>query len=113
MAGSARGGFNFDAKLRRQSIDRTDLFHAHIGGMDTLARALLAAASILESGELDAARDARYAGWDGELGRSILDGSASLRSLHERAVGTGEPARVSGHQEALENLVARHVARAR
>ena len=52
-AGSARGGFNFDAKLRRQSIDRTDLFHAHIGGMDTLARALLAAASILESGELD------------------------------------------------------------
>ena len=78
-----------------------------------MARALLAAASILESGELDAARDARYAGWDGELGRSILDGSASLRSLHERAIGTGEPARVSGHQEALENLVARHVARAR
>ena len=52
--GLGSGGFNFDAKLRRQSIDRTDLFHAHIGGMDTLARALLAAASILESGELDA-----------------------------------------------------------
>jgi xylose isomerase len=111
--GLGRGGFNFDAKLRRQSIDRTDLFHAHIGGMDTLARALLAAASIIESGELDAARDRRYAGWDGELGRSILDGSATLGSLHERADGIGEPARVSGRQEALENLVALHVARAR
>src|SRR5512144_1315651 len=92
--GIAPGGFNFDAKLRRQSTDRTDLFHAHIGGMDTLARALLAAVSILESGELDAARDDRYAGWDGELGRSIMGGPASLASLHDRAVGTGEPARV-------------------
>ena len=84
--GLGSGGFNFDAKLRRQSIDRTDLFHAHIGGMDTLARALLAAASILESGELDAARDRRYAAWDGDLGRSILDGSASL-PLAARACG--------------------------
>ena len=83
--GLGSGGFNFDAKLRRQSTDRTDLFHAHIGGMDTLARALLAAASIIESGELDAAREQRYAGWDGELGRSILDGTASLASLHGRA----------------------------
>ncbi len=111
--GLGSGGFNFDAKLRRQSIDRTDLFHAHIGGMDTMARALLAAASILESGELDAAHDRRYAAWDGDLGRSILDGSATLGSLHDRAVGTGEPGRASGRQEALENLVARHVAHAR
>jgi xylose isomerase len=111
--GLGPGGFNFDAKLRRQSTDRTDLFHAHIGGMDTLARALLAAASVLESGDLDAARDHRYAGWDGELGRSILDGSATLASLHDRATGTGEPTRVSGRQEALENLIARHVASAR
>ena len=110
--GIGGGGFNFDAKLRRQSIDRTDLFHAHIGGMDTLARALLAAASILESGELDAARTQRYAGWDSELGHSILDGTTDLAALHERAMGTGEPDRVSGRQEALENLVARHVARA-
>jgi len=110
--GLGSGGFNFDAKLRRQSIDRTDLFHAHIGGMDTLALGLLAAASILESGELDAARDQRYARWDDELGRSILDGTASLASLHERGAGIGEPSRVSGRQEALENLVARHIARA-
>jgi xylose isomerase len=81
--------------------------------MDTLARALLAAASILESGELDAALEQRYAGWDGELGRSILDGTATLASLHERGAGAGEPGRASGRQEALENLVARHIARAR
>ncbi|HEX4980287.1 MAG TPA: hypothetical protein VFV63_01235, partial [Ilumatobacteraceae bacterium] len=111
--GFTTGGLNFDAKLRRQSIDRTDLFHAHIGGMDTMARALLAADSILASGELDAARDARYAGWDSELGRSILGGTATLTSLHDRAIGTGEPTRVSGHQEMLENLVAKHIARAR
>ncbi len=111
--GFTTGGLNFDAKLRRQSSDRTDLFHAHIGGMDTMAKALLAADSIIASGELDAARDARYAGWDSELGRSILDGPATLNSLHDRAIGTGEPTRTSGHQEMLENLVARHIARAR
>jgi xylose isomerase len=111
--GLGSGGFNFDAKLRRQSLDRTDLFHAHIGGMDTMARALLAADSILASGELDAARNTRYAGWDSELGRSILGGTATLTSLHDRAIGTGEPPRVSGHQEMLENLVAKHIARAR
>ena len=66
--GIAPGGFNFDAKLRRQSTDRTDLFHAHIGGLDTLARALLVAADLVERGELAALKDRRYAGWDGELG---------------------------------------------
>jgi xylose isomerase len=110
--GFTTGGLNFDAKLRRQSIERDDLFHAHIGAMDTMARALLAAASIIESGELDAFRDARYAGWDGELGRSIMSGQATLASLHERAMGLGEPSRASGRQEMLENLVARHIERA-
>jgi xylose isomerase len=104
---------NFDAKLRRQSIDRTDLFHGHIGGMDTMARALLAAAAIIEGGELDANREARYAGWDGELGRSILGGTTDLAALHDRAFDHGEPTRVSGGQERLENLVARHIARVR
>ena len=109
--GFTTGGLNFDAKLRRQSIDRSDLFHGHIGGMDTMARALLAADSVLA--ELDANRDARYAGWDGDLGRSILDGTTSLASLHDRAAGAGEPVRVSGGQERLENLVARHIATTR
>jgi xylose isomerase len=111
--GFSTGGFNFDAKLRRQSTDRTDLFHGHIGGMDTLARALLVAAAILEVGELDANRAARYADWDGDLGRSILGGDSSLASLHERALDHGEPTRVSGGQERLENLVGRYVARVR
>jgi xylose isomerase len=111
--GFTTGGFNFDAKLRRQSIDRTDLFHGHVGGMDTLARALLVAAAILEGGELDANRTARYARWDGELGRSILGRDTDLASLHERAFDRGEPTRVSGGQERLENLVGRYIARVR
>jgi xylose isomerase len=111
--GFTTGGFNFDAKLRRQSIDRTDLFHAHVGGMDTLARALLVAAAIVDGGELDGDLAARYAGWEGELGRSIHGGTSSLKSLQERAFDLGEPSRVSGSQERLENLVARYVARVR
>jgi xylose isomerase len=107
------GGLNFDAKLRRQSIDRTDLFHAHVGGIDTMARALLAAAAIVEDGELDRLKDERYAGWESELGRSISGGTTTLADLHERALDTPEPARVSGRQEELENLVARYVERAR
>jgi xylose isomerase len=109
--GFTTGGLNFDAKLRRQSIDRVDLFHGHIGGMDTMARALLVADAV--RGELDANRDARYAGWDGELGRSILDGRTSLAALHDRALDRGAPSRASGGQERLENLVARVAARVR
>jgi xylose isomerase len=111
--GFRTGGLNFDAKLRRQSIDRNDLFHAHIGAMDTMARALLAAASILESGELDQRRNQRYTAWDNPLGQSIHNGSTSLADLHQRALGHGEPTRVSGHQEELENLIARHIERTR
>jgi xylose isomerase len=111
--GFTTGGLNFDAKLRRQSVARDDLFHAHIGGMDTMARALLAAAGIIESGELDAFRDDRYADWAGPFGASILAGDQSLHSLHERAFGAGEPVGPSGRQEMLENLVARHIERAR
>ncbi len=82
--GLGTGGFNFDAKLRRQSIDRNDLFHAHIGGIDTLARALLVAADMIEAGRLSSMVEARYAGWSGELGRSILDGRVSLADLADR-----------------------------
>jgi xylose isomerase len=104
--GLAPGGFNFDAKLRRQSTDRTDLFHAHIGGLDTLAKALLVAADLLERGELAALKDRRYAGWDGELGAAILGGTLSLADLEARvADGSIDPTRASGAQERLENLV--------
>ena len=104
--GIAPGGFNFDAKLRRQSTDRTDLFHAHIGALDTLAQALLAAAALIEDGELAGLRDRRYAGWDGKLGAAILDGSLGLADLEARvASGEIDPAPVTGAQERLENLV--------
>ncbi len=109
--GFTTGGLNFDAKLRRQSIARDDLFHAHIGGMDTMARALLAAASILDDGELDRHRTERYAGWDAA---ADITGDASLADLHDAQLArTDEPTRVSGRQEALENLVARHIDRTR
>ena len=108
--GFTTGGFNFDAKLRRQSMDRSDLFHGHIGGIDTLARALLVAAEMIDGGRLEAARDARYAGWDGELGRDILDTGSSLAAIADRVAAGGiEPKPRSGQQELLENVVNRHI----
>lgn len=111
--GFTTGGLNFDAKLRRQSISRDDLFHAHIGGMDTMARALLAAAAMWEDGVLETWRNDRYAGWGESLGTAIMAGELSLTDLHRRVSGGSEPARQSGRQEQLENLVARYIERAR
>ena len=104
--GFSTGGFNFDAKLRRQSMDRTDLFHAHVGGIDTLARALLAAASLIERGALDQLREERYAGWAGPLGRSLIAGEVPLEVIAGRvAAGEIDPKPRSGRQELAENLV--------
>jgi xylose isomerase len=104
--GLGTGGFNFDAKLRRQSTDRIDLFHAHIGGIDTLARALLAAAALVERETLSKPLEDRYAGWTGALGTAILDGRETLATL-EAKVASGEidPKPVSGRQEQLEYAV--------
>ena len=110
--GFTTGGLNFDAKLRRQSIHRDDLFHAHIGAMDTMARALLAAHAMLRDGVLVDAVAARYAGWQGELGRAIMAGERTLADLHQHVLDTPEPERSSGRQEMLENIVARYVERA-
>ncbi len=108
--GFTTGGFNFDTKLRRQSMDRTDLFHAHIGGIDTLARSLLVAAAMIESQALEQLREARYAGWADELGRSILAGDVALDALAARVLaGDIDPQPVSGRQELLENLVNREI----
>jgi len=108
--GLTTGGFNFDAKLRRQSLDRADLFHGHIGGIDTLARSLLVAAAMIERGTLEKHRNARYAGWIGDLGRSILAGEALIEVLAGRVL-TGEidPRPVSGRQEMLESMVNREI----
>ncbi len=104
--GFTTGGFNFDTKLRRQSMDRTDLFHAHIGGIDTLARSLVVAADMIESGELERRREERYAGWAGSLGSSILAGQTSLEALEGRvAAGEIDPRPRSGRQELLESVV--------
>ncbi len=108
--GFTSGGFNFDAKLRRQSLDRTDLFHAHIGGIDTLARALLVAADLVESNELESERQARYAGWDEGLGAEMLGGGLALDEIAARVVEEGiDPQPRSGGQERLENLVNRRI----
>jgi xylose isomerase len=104
--GLGTGGFNFDAKLRRQSTSRTDLFHAHIGGIDTLARALLVAAALVERETLSKPLAERYAGWDGPLGWAILAGGETLASLEAKvAAGEIDPTPRSGRQEELENAV--------
>ena len=104
--GFTTGGFNFDTKLRRQSLDRTDLFHGHVGAIDTLAQSLLVAARLIEDGILETARGARYAGWSETLGTQILAGSLSLADLEQKvANGEFDPSPVSGRQEELENLV--------
>ena len=102
----------FDCKLRRQSVSRDDLFIAHIGAMDVMARSLLAAASIVEDGELDSRRAARYAGWD--TAQDVLDGKVSLQQMHDELLAANvEPVHASGRQEELERLVARHIERVR
>ncbi|HYH93859.1 MAG TPA: xylose isomerase [Candidatus Saccharimonadales bacterium] len=104
--GFTSGGFNFDAKLRRQSIDRNDLLLAHIGGIDTLARALLVAADLLEQRTLSSLVEQRYAGWSEGLGARIIAGDETLETLEAKvAAGEIDPAPVSGSQEQLENLV--------
>ena len=106
--GYSTGGTNFDAKIRRQSLDAEDLVLAHVGGMDTCARALKSAAALLESGELEAARAARYAGWATPAAKAMLDGGLEAAAARVTAEGL-EPEPKSGRQERLENLWNRYV----
>jgi xylose isomerase len=106
--GLTTGGFNFDTKLRRQSIDRTDLFHGHIGGIDTLAQALLVAAELMEQQTLSEPLTRRYSRWAMDLGTAIMTGPETLESLEARVItGEVDPQPESGHQEQLENQVNR------
>lgn len=108
--GFTAGGLNFDAKIRRQSIDPDDLIHAHVGSMDACARAFLAAADMLDAGVLTTPLAKRYEGWARPEGRAILGGQRSLADLADRALGPGfDPQPRSGRQEYLESLVNRHV----
>ena len=102
------GGFNFDAKVRRQSSDAIDLFYGHVGGADALARALLAAADLIERGDIEAFKEKRYGGWSHGLGQSMLAEGATLESIADSAATDSlNASHASGHQEYLENLVNR------
>ena len=108
--GFTTGGNNFDAKVRRQSFEPVDLFYAHIGGVDTVARGFLNAAAMLEQEKLAAIVKDRYAGWQGELGRAILDGKMTLEALSDGAVEDGvTPQPRSGRQELIENILGRYL----
>ncbi|MEM7423897.1 MAG: xylose isomerase [Pseudomonadota bacterium] len=108
--GFTTGGTNFDAKLRRQSLDPEDLLAAHIGGMDTCARGLKAAARMLQDGVLEDALAARYAGWHGTGAQKMLSGGYGLDDIAAYVESANvNPAPVSGRQEILENIVNRYV----
>ncbi|MEQ2005911.1 MAG: xylose isomerase [Limisphaerales bacterium] len=103
--GLKTGGVNFDAKVRRESFEPVDLFHAHIGGMDAFARGLKIAAAIRADGRLDAFVKNRYRTWDTGLGKDIEKGKVGFKQLEAHAHKHGEPKLESGRQEFLENLI--------
>ncbi|WP_368187495.1 xylose isomerase [Aestuariibius sp. HNIBRBA575] len=111
MAGGFKtGGTNFDAKLRRQSLDAEDLIAAHIGGMDICARGLISAHKMIESDALEAPRRARYAGWNNAAAQAMLAPDATLDGIAADAEARNlTPQPVSGAQEKLENIVNRFV----
>jgi xylose isomerase len=107
--GFTTGGNNFDAKVRRQSIDPVDLFYGHIGAIDILARGLLNAAAMVQGGELKSFVEQRYAGWRSDSARAMLEGRSSLAAIADSAVADNvSPVQRSGRQEYLENLIGRY-----
>ena len=106
MGGFKTGGVNFDAKVRRESYEPIDLFHAHIGGMDTFARGLKIAAAIRADGRLAEFVRNRYRSWDAGVGKKIESGKASFKTLETYMLKKGEVIKnESGRQEFLENLI--------
>ena len=108
--GLGRGGVNFDAKVRRESFEPIDLFHAHVGGMDAFARGLKVAAAIRAGGELSQFVKQRYSSWDSGIGADIEAGKMNLAKLEQYMLTKGEAnANQSGRQEMLENLINRYL----
>ena len=106
QGGIAPGGFNFDAKLRRESTDLRDMFAAHVGSIDAFARGLLIAERIIADGTLDAWRQARYASFDAGIGARVERGAVGFGELERWVLEAGEPRPASGRQEQFENLIA-------
>lgn len=109
MGGLAPGGFNFDAKARRNSTDLEDIFHGHIGGMDAFARGLLIANDILTKSDYKKLRKIRYASFDTGEGARFERGELGLEQLRDHAARHGEPRQMSGKQEFFENLVNQYI----
>jgi xylose isomerase len=108
--GLGNGGFNFDAKVRRQSLDPADLLHGHIGGLDVLARGLKGAAALIEDGTYDKFLEDRYAGWKEKGAAAMLSGGRTLEQIAQWVEADNiNPQPKSGQQEYLENLVNRFV----
>lgn len=103
--GLGRGGLNFDAKVRRSSIDPMDLFHAHIGGMDAFARGLLIAHKIIEDGVLPNFTEERYSSFRSGIGAKIMSGQAGMEDLEKWVMSQNYPVVQSGRQEMLENIL--------
>ena len=108
--GLGQGGMNFDAKVRRQSIDAADMVHAHVGGVDLCARAFLIAARMVEDGHLAKEIAGRYEGWNQPAGQDMLSGKMTLEQIAEKAEKDQlAPRPRSGRQERFENLVGRYL----
>ena len=107
--GLTTGGLNFDAKVRRQSIDPVDLFHAHIGAMDAFARGLKKAARMIKDKTFEKFVKARYAGWDKGIGQKIEKKEVGFAELEAYTLKNGEPKLQSGRQEMLENVLNEYI----
>jgi xylose isomerase len=107
--GLTTGGLNFDAKVRRQSIDSEDLFYAHIGAMDAFARGLKNAAKMLKGKKFEKAIQKRYAGWDTAFGQKIEKKKIGFKELEQYTLENGEPEVQSGRQEMLENRLNQYI----
>ena len=108
--GLKKGGLNFDAKIRRQSTDPEDLFYAHIGGMDTCAKTLLAVENLIKDKKLSDYVDQRYKNWNGELGKMIHSKDTGLDTLNNLVINNKiEPKSKSGQQEMLENIINKYL----
>lgn len=103
------GGINFDAKIRRNSTDLDDVFHAHIGGADNFARALLTADKIISSSAYTSLREKRYSSFDSGKGKAFEEGKLDLTELYNIAASNGELDLQSGKQELFENIVNQYI----